>query len=184
MMNVVRTFVFALMITFSTITGEVAFVMTQINQENTFKDDFHLCGKKLVEGFYQKLQEKTMVAASLSTNLALHAKDMKAIWPHVSFPNFERRCADTRKLGGASSITYSPLISSQAVRDQWEGYAEYMEGQGILLSNYSDSYDPHEGHLHNKGETVLYRNTARTVDNGIYYLRRDQRWICQNLQWR
>ncbi|CAB9506384.1 Receptor-type guanylate cyclase gcy [Seminavis robusta] len=166
MMNVVRTFVFALMITFSTITAEVIYVVVRFGEEDVFKSRFHTYANQIIEGFYEKVNTRLVAADSLSTSFTVQASDMKSVWPFVSFPEFERRCTGTRQLADASAVTYAPWIQGEDTRKRWEAYAAYMDHEGTLESNHTDDFRVSD----TDEDSVIFLQTGRSVIEGIYYL--------------
>jgi hypothetical protein len=170
--QVVRAFVYAIMITFSTISAEVVYVILRMDEESAYKENFNLYANQIVAGFYNKIDSRLVAADSLSTSLTVQASDMKSIWPFVSFPEFEMRCAGTRQMAAASSVTFAPLIPSgdRLTRRHWETYAVLTDQHGGLESNYSDDFQVSG----TDEQTVFFMDTERWIAQGIYYIVGDE----------
>jgi hypothetical protein len=166
--QIVRTFVYAIMITFATVTADVIYVVLRMNQENEFKQNFDFYANMIVTGFYDKLSSRLVAADSLSTSLTLQAIDMKSPWPYVSFPEFEMRCAGTRQLALASSVTFAPLIPSDdpTTREYWESNAVLKNLSGNLESDFSDDFQVSD----TDEQSVYFIDTMRLIREGIYYI--------------
>lgn len=172
-MNIIRTFLFAIMITFSTIASQIVYVVVRISEENNFKSGFQDLANGVIDGFYHELQVAVTTAESLSQTLTLQAHAQKASWPYVTFESFDTLCAGPKKLTGASAITLSPLIFSAMQQSAWERYAVYMEKSQFEFSNpdlESELYDEDEPAPAHDNTTTFYYDCNRTLDQGIYYL--------------
>jgi hypothetical protein len=168
MMNVVRTFVFALLMTMGTIAADVLFVVVQIREENASKEDFATFAHQLMDEFHASLHQKMVVADSLATSLALEAQSLKLTWPYVSFTEFDLRCTSARELSQAASITYLPRVDNQT-RNEWENYAGYIDAQQDAMdqSTLPEKETPEH-------PTAFYVDSNRSVQDGIYYLEESQ----------
>ncbi|CAB9506382.1 Receptor-type guanylate cyclase gcy [Seminavis robusta] len=183
MMNVIRTFVFALMITIGTIGAEILFITVRLNQESTFASEFERFGQELIEGFLDRLDDRRLVAQSLAESLHYQADEMSAEWPYVTFADFAQQTETAQQLAGASAITYAPLVTPDT-RQLWEAYAGYIEGkqyQAVITDIHGYSNSPSTFSSSSESEqqlseqdTVFYIDSNRTVMDGIYRMEHGQ----------
>lgn len=122
LMNVVRAIMILVLLTFAFISAEAVFVISTIAAEDNFKDAYTAASIKIIDGFFAKIDADLWAINSLSTELALAAKNAKRQWPFVTYDEFESRCVGTQRITGASQIHFSPIVNS-TMRGPWEIFA-------------------------------------------------------------
>ncbi len=131
-------------------------------QESLYNDEFNKYGEMVVEAFLHRVEYRAVAATSFANALSTVAVSSGMNWPFVSYSNFERRAASTRRLTGAASIWFSPIVAP-GDRVAWESYAQ--QNQYYLKNNFSD---PLYATADQQEDFVLYRTVDWPVQDGMY----------------
>jgi hypothetical protein len=142
-----KLFVLFFLLSLAVVVSYFWYQLTKAMEEDSYRDGFNDHSTKLVEIFFERVEYKVLTASTLAMSLTSHVSHSSSMeWPFVSFPNFERRTAGARRLTGATSVWFSPLVLEES-RSLWETYA--TDNEGVLQSNFSDPFDPHGQHAGN-----------------------------------
>lgn len=169
-----KLFVLFFLLSLAVVVSYLWYQFTKAMEEDSYQDGFNEHATRLVDSFLEKVEYKVLTASTLAMSLTSHVSHSSSMeWPFVSFPNFERRTAGARRLSGATSIWFSPLVLEEN-RSLWETYA--TDNEGMLQSNFSDPFDPHADHVgeiaqsdyHDDEIDSPYRQGDWQVDEGIY----------------
>jgi hypothetical protein len=106
-------------------------------EEETYKNAFHQFAGKIIQVFFSRVDYRVASATTLAASLSSQARQSEMTWPNVSFANFERRTAASRRLTSASTVWFAPLVQPEQ-RGPWEDYA--VENQSDLSNNFTDPY--------------------------------------------
>lgn len=131
-------------------------------QESVYVEQFNQYAAIVVESFFHRVEYRTVAAASFADSLSIVALSAGMNWPFVSFSNFERRAASPRRLIGATSIWFGPMVSSEE-QAAWESYA--IQNEYYLDKNFSD---PLYAVTDEQQDFVLYRKANWPVQDGMY----------------
>jgi hypothetical protein len=157
LMNVVRAIVILILLTLAFISSEAVFVIATIAEENNFKSAYQDASKKLVNEFYQNIQDKLWVARTLTTELSTSVNSQA--FPEVTFPNFASRCIGPLHISQAASIHYAPFVHD-TTRVQFGKYA--TASYNATLQTMSLTYV-------NETSKVSYLPTGRSSAQGVYH---------------
>ena len=130
------------------------------SRQDLYRAAFEQYGEKIAQVFLERVQYRATAAASLATSLSAHAVGASLEWPFVTFTNFERRVASTRRLTQSTSIWVAPLVTAEQ-RAPWEAYA--VENQEIRsMETFEDSF------LVVTDSTPIYKPANRPISQGMY----------------
>ena len=129
-------------------------------RQDLYRAEFEQYGEKVAQVFLERVQYRATAAASLATSLSAQALGANLEWPFVTFTNFERRVASTRRLTQSTSIWVAPLVTAEQ-RAPWEAYA--VENQGFRANEaFADSF------LTTTDATPIYKPTNWPINKGMY----------------
>ena len=101
-------------------TGCLLFM--KADQQQDFEVEFEMNAKKILTSFQQTISMKLEAMDALSVDCTCYARSTGAVWPNVTFSDFEIRGANTRILANTGVINYSPVVTDET-RSGWEAYA-------------------------------------------------------------
>ena len=129
-------------------------------RQDLYRAEFEQYGEKVAQVFLERVQYRATAAASLATSLSAQALGASVEWPFVTFTNFERRVASTRRLTQSTSIWVAPLVTAEQ-RAPWEAYA--VEHQDFRTNEaFADSF------LTATDATPIYKPTNWPINKGMF----------------
>ena len=167
-----------ILMTLAAVAAYLWYIFLDDNETQKFEDEFYEISSKVVDVFHQSFESKLLASSSLATALTAYVEHSSSAegssWPRVSFPNFERRTAGTRRLASASAVWFSPLVDDDN-RDEWEQYAS--DNQDMLQSNFSDPFDPSNPFVTDDSSSSVsspYVPVEWNVEDGIYLISQEK----------
>jgi class 3 adenylate cyclase len=113
--------ILVLLLTSAYVCVGVYFTIRGGEQQN-FHDAFLADAGKVVDAFYQGLQNQIEALDALSVAITSHAVESGAPFPNVGLPDFPARFANARVLSGSFMLSWTPLVTD-TTRSSWERFS-------------------------------------------------------------
>lgn len=136
--NILRVFLFALLVASATLASVGVYINTQNLEKQKFEADYEVNAQRISDSFHDAVERQLGSLNSMATDITSYALDKNQSFPFVTLPDFAIRGSDLRAQAAAIAIHWMPLVTDDT-RTQWEEYA--LTNRFQIEEDYEEEVD-------------------------------------------